>query len=394
MHKYKFIKLGEEGFAPIIVSIIIIIVLSLLTIGFIYLAESSQKTALNSQLSNDAYYAAESGINDAIEAIANGYVGPKTNCGPLSDSQGQGNNNGVQYLDNNYVDKPYVYYSCLLINSTPSSLQYSSIGQNQPSVVLLSTINAKTKKPESPKFIEFSWQPSPQSENSPYTFAPNGYYAQCSVYSGVSGPCFPPSNQWVTAGKPITGVLRIALTPLINSKPLPTNTATTLTAFLYPDPSSDSNTNSPQFLRNNAVTYSKDTIGVNSGMVLSGNCNNGNQGTYAPDACNVVIDLSQAHTDGYILSMRSIYLNSQVTIQAFSANGNLLEFKNSQTVIDSTGDDHGVLRRIQVRIPTLNDTGFPAYDLASGNTICKDLSAWPTNITTGNPGGVDSSCSL
>ncbi|MGH7234477.1 MAG: PilX N-terminal domain-containing pilus assembly protein, partial [Candidatus Saccharimonadales bacterium] len=71
-------KLGEEGFAPIIVSIIIVIVLSLLTVGFVTLANNSAQNALNRQLSNNAYYAADSGVNDAIAAITHGYLKAKT----------------------------------------------------------------------------------------------------------------------------------------------------------------------------------------------------------------------------------------------------------------------------------------------------------------------------
>ena len=56
---------NEEGFASIVIALILIIVLSLLTIGFAQLARREQQTALSKQLANQAQYAAESGINDA-----------------------------------------------------------------------------------------------------------------------------------------------------------------------------------------------------------------------------------------------------------------------------------------------------------------------------------------
>src|SRR5882724_3022558 len=63
----------EAGFAALIIGIILVLILGLLTIGFAQLVRHEQSSALDKQLSSQAYYAAESGVNDAYHAIQ-GYL--------------------------------------------------------------------------------------------------------------------------------------------------------------------------------------------------------------------------------------------------------------------------------------------------------------------------------
>ena len=375
----KHNKLGDDGFAPIIVSIIIVIVLSLLTLSFVALANNSAKNALNRQLSNNAYYAADSGINDAIAAISSGFHSAKTSCNPIP----------VTDLNNNQVNGPQDIYSCLLIDPTPSSLQYTTVSETQPTVALISTINPTTNNPEAPAYFIFSWEPSPQVESPPYVFTPVNYFPKCTAAGSINGACLYPGSTWSIASKPITGILRTALTPIASSWQLPTNTSTTYTAFLYPQSGDGQLT--PNSV-NNAPPYSSNTIGINGGVSVSGNCSSASNQPYE---CAVKIPISNAATSGFILSMESLYTDSRVKIEAFDSLGNRLMFKNAQIMIDSTGNDHGVQRRIQVRISSINYTGFSAYDIASSNSFCKDLYAYPMNLATGNPGSaVSPSCGL
>ena len=384
----KHKKLPQDGFAALLVSIIMVIVLGLLTVGFINLVNSSKENALNRQLNNDAYYAAESGVNDAINAIEHGYNQKKTNCNPVPNTDPY-----YAYLGNNNVNGPQDKYSCLLINPQPDDLQYSSVDANQPIVAILSTVDS-SYNPSNAGSIEISWEPSPQT-NPPYYFADTRReHFPCT--RSITGPCLPPQSSWISrTGHPLTGILRLSLTPLYQGAPLPTDTSTTYTAFLYP--------------WQGVATHSIDAtywpsgphynIGQKSGVVLSGDCKSSN----VPDACSVSLDLSKSEIcgtgcEGYLMTLRSLYLPSQVTIQAYKNSGHgvgsQLLFNNGQTLIDSTGYDHGVYKRIQVRIPSMNYAGLPGYDMASVNTICKDLVAFPGNSSTNNPGSASSSCGL
>ena len=355
--KHKQTKINDAGFAPIIVSMVIVIVLSLLTLGFVAVINKNQNNALTLQLNNDAYYAAESGINDAVQAINSGYHQAKTSCGP---------DLAYSYLSNNQVNGPNDIYSCLLINPTPASLQYSSVQFAQPTVAILSTVYPNGA-PTKPTILDFFWQPSALAASSPYNFANSNCPSGCS---------FPPEAQWQ-----YPGVLRLSLTPLSSSgAALGVNdTSTTYTAFLYPSTAS-----------NNQKTYNNGVnSGAKSGNIVSGSCANGN----SPEACSFVLHIGAANINGYVMALESLYLDSQVTVEAFHGSTQL-NFINAQTLIDSTGNDRGVLKRIQVRVAGINDSGFPAFNLAAGNTICKDIQAFPTNLSTSNPGNVTSSCGL
>ena len=376
---------NDNGFAPLIITVIVVIILSLLTVGFISLMSNNQKNSLNQQLNNDAYYAAETGVNDAIKAIDSGYTSSKLTCGPLASSGSS--QPGQQYLENNIVNGPNDKYSCLLINPAPSSLQYSSIGLNQPTVVAISAIN-NSHIPTNIGSIEISWQPSPQAASSPYTFAPYSWLQTCPQ---TTGPCLPPQTSWMEGSNPITGILRAALTPLYTGS-LPTDTSSTYTAFLYPSvPETPSSVQSIA----SGPAYGPSTIGSNAGEVIGGLCQNGGNSSGMPDACNVSIDVSSANTSAFLLSLRSIYNRTQVTIQVFDQYHNPLMIQGAQTMIDSTGYSHGVLRRIQVRVPRMSDTGFPAFDLETTNKLCKDISTYPQNLSTGNAGNTqDPNCKL
>jgi hypothetical protein len=71
----------QDGFVSIVVSMIIMVVLSLITLGFARLMNREQRQALDRQLSSQAFYAAESGVNDVI----NNPIGNTNTCAAQSD---------------------------------------------------------------------------------------------------------------------------------------------------------------------------------------------------------------------------------------------------------------------------------------------------------------------
>ena len=121
---------NQNGFAALVVALIIIIVLSLITVGFAQLMRNDQAAALSKQLSSQAYYAAESGVNDAYEAYINGFNVPKTNCNSTVSGQGS------QYLNNlNVNTTTNTGVTCLLMNPDPPNVIIGDIQNNRPVVV-------------------------------------------------------------------------------------------------------------------------------------------------------------------------------------------------------------------------------------------------------------------
>ena len=130
-------NLNERGFASIVIALVLITILALITIGFAQLARREQRSALDKQLANQAYYAAETGINDTIKSLpaiaaAGDSVDPKKclDTSKFSMNSTLNQTNGV-------------YYTCVLVDLKPPNIQYKNVA------------------PESERYINFSTEPSP-----------------------------------------------------------------------------------------------------------------------------------------------------------------------------------------------------------------------------------------
>src|SRR5262245_1378660 len=120
MSTFKLAK-NQKGMVSILVTMVIMIVVSLIVLGFAKIIRREERQSLDRQLSTQAFYAAESGINDAVKKISddiknNVTVPTKTSCDPDN-----------HYTTSNQLDGTTITYSCLLIDPTPNTLEYSSI---------------------------------------------------------------------------------------------------------------------------------------------------------------------------------------------------------------------------------------------------------------------------
>jgi Tfp pilus assembly protein PilX len=115
----NMISKKQNGFVSIITVITISVLLSLLTLSFVQIINRSQRQTLDSQLSTQANYAAETGINDAIRAILNnpGAIPQEdTNCDPTPAAPGIDANVNKSVGDNTNGGAE-VEYTCQLISS-------------------------------------------------------------------------------------------------------------------------------------------------------------------------------------------------------------------------------------------------------------------------------------
>ena len=118
------INKNESGLASIVIAVLIIIILSTLVLGFLQIIRREGRKSLDRQLSSQAFYAAESGVNDAAKAISQqNYTGNKITCAPLTSGPPAitGPDSNVLSNTNN------VKYTCLLIDQKPGSLAYKGI---------------------------------------------------------------------------------------------------------------------------------------------------------------------------------------------------------------------------------------------------------------------------
>ena len=131
----------ESGYAAFAVTLLIMIIMSLITLGFANNARTEQATALNNQLSEAAYYAAESGINTAYSQITATLQQTSLSSGSFMNIIPQTNNcTKDEYNQYLYITQPSslpssnqlssnTSYSCLLVNPNPLDLEYMPILQ-------------------------------------------------------------------------------------------------------------------------------------------------------------------------------------------------------------------------------------------------------------------------
>ncbi len=333
----------ESGLVSIIVTMIIMIVLSITVIGFAQISRREQRQTLDRQLSTGAYYAAESGINDAIKLIQAGTLTSDiTDCndGTFSATRSLGGPTS---------------YSCLLVSQSPTSLEYGAVSTDKSQIVNLNSSSSPIKK------VTVSWQ----DKNGTASNFNTGY------------PNFPKASDWTWD----MGVVEVSLTPVgaptdFSRSNLINNT---LVAYLYPSDNNDGT---------NDITLASGPSA--QGTIKEVKCNGG--GT--PKKCTANLTLPTASSK-FIMRVKAIYKTAATTISAQDASNNQLKLVGAQAVIDSTGKANDVLRRVQVRVPLGKEYNYPEYVLDSADSICKRLKVYPGGGSVDDPSTpADPACAI
>lgn len=369
----KLIK-REEGLVAITTTLVIMIIMTLIITSFALVVGREQRQSLDRQLSTQAFYAAESGVQDAINALRAGAISNNidkcTELGSFEDVLGSA---GIEY-DNNVSSSSEidnVSYSCVLINRTPGELKYDVLEPGKGTYL----IAVKSTDGNPINNIRFSWQNTVEAGNVD-EFEANG------------GAMTFPQSETLKTGMPRVTIIPGAFTN-------DTVKTATRTLFMYPragsggDPA-DYNLADP----------------ANSGDIVSGNCNTAKPSD-APFNCNVdVIPVGVSNV--YFLAIKPLYRPITLQIDPFVGETNRT-IEGAQAIVDVTGKAEDVLRRIQVRVPytspivpsTLGSL-LPMSGIETTNSICKQFEVnsaryrnlctvgtliEPTNQTLDNPTG-------
>ncbi|HSW79188.1 MAG TPA: hypothetical protein VLG47_00240 [Candidatus Saccharimonadales bacterium] len=340
----------SRGMASILITMVTMIVVTLIVLGFATISRREQGNTLDKQLSTQAFYAAESAVNDARKVIdaavaASQPIPGKTSCNTNSDGAGYTPNfpipapgtSGVVLDSTNNVS-----YTCLLVDPTPSALTQDGVGDNAWVVPVNSTSPFDT--------IKIQWAPSPAvTSGNPVSDCTD----TLDTFDAASGS----SNDYSCG----YGVLRMDLVP--TSGPLTGGQTGSLmtsqmTAFFQPLSVAGTGT----------LAYAPANIG--KANVRDAVCS---LGSY--NICTATI--TGLSGTSYTLKINSLYKNSNVTVTALSGGSPIAT--NGQVLVDATGNANGVLRRIQVRLPTSSISGvIPRYAIQSNDSICKRFYVTPS----------------
>lgn len=364
----------DQGVVAIIITVVVMLVLTLIIITFARVARREQRQALDRQLNTQAFYAAESGINDAIEELKDPTSpyrnNEKNDCNPLPNASNQ--------LDG---ATGAIAYSCVLIDPTPISFQLSSLSPGESKVFKIEREGGGNVSQ-----ISIYWQDSNENERFDGCPGNNNYRT------------FPTTWSTDTCGP---GMLRADMIRIPNgnfSRTQLTNEA--FTSFMVPTRRSGGNA----YTGTGAIS-------------LTGNQGFGNQGVVSPAACpayntgtgvittpntptrprHCVVRITNLNAPRFYLRLSSLYKAASVEICTpdCGSNATVAFASGSQAKVDATGRVSDVLRRVQVYVDS-TDSGpfpFPLNAVESGEAICKRFSDAPPAFLSGDT-GLSGSCAV
>lgn len=346
-------KQSQSGMASILVTMVLMVVMSLIVLGFAQVSRNNQRSALDSQLSKQAYYAAESGVNDYAKVIRKYLTDTpnnpdltqltKSTCSPT------GSGNIYSGIKTNLLNgSSDVQYTCVLVTANPTSLNYGSINSSSHVIPINSTTPINN--------LKIDWQ------------SPSNSVSNCPSVASIGQ--FPATANWNCS----FGILRIDLVPTTGSLSLSGLQATNMTAFLVPT------TNGSGSVKYNTGVANQYGSTANQGAIMAAKCTN-NIG-----CTTTITDLGGTN---YYLRVSSVYRDSSIQVAGFNLSNpsSNLQLLGAQVLIDATGKAQDILRRVQVRIPINATAASNSFDnaITTSQSLCKQYDIAP-NYFTNNTG--------
>lgn len=330
---------NQDGLVAIVVTLLIITILGLTAVSFSKLITREARQTLDRQLSSQAFYAAESAVNEARQdiqtklAAGNVSAAARTSCSQVT-----------------YDAATNTGYTCLLVTLDPPTIEADPV----------SVADTKVFPLFPPAGGGYYNQLNIEWANSGSNFA-NYVTTNLGDYppANCSAPCSPwPADRF--------GVLRVDLIPIDNEtvgSPAALNTRDELFArirsfFLYPYDTSAS------------LAFGS----IQTGRTYGADCDN--------QKCRVSITglTSDASISGYYIRLRAVYKPLSISISGSTNLQPVARFINAQAEIDATGRSQDLLRRIRVRVAISSVLDNTDFVLQTAGDICKRLLVEP-NLT-------------
>lgn len=331
----------QRGMVSFMITLIMMIVISLIVVGFAQVSNRNRREALDRQLSMQAFYAAESGINDAVTKIQAALLTgqPVTQQTSCADST---------YQASSIVTDGSVGYTCVLVDTNVASIS-TNAGTGRSAVVPINMVD-KDGNPQTAGSLSFAWSP-------PDGLASNGTTG-CHATSGT----FPVNDNTYSC---TFGLLRV---DIFKSQGVPMSAAafadSTMTFYLQP------------MVGSPAGTYPLSGFGgALKAAVVSARYD------AVSKMYNARINFSGgAQAQNYYLRISTLYRDAaHVLIDGTNSAGTNSYFADAQALVDVTGKAQDVLRRVQVTVPLQRYDGslIPSGGVQSSTGVCKRFAIYP-----------------
>ncbi len=317
----------QRGLVSFMVTLIMMIVITLIVIGFTQVTIRSRGEALDRQLSEQAFYAAESGVNQVVNAIktSSGTVTPQPSC------------SGGGYTAAPIGSAPNAAVTCIIVDPVVDDIRFAA---NQQSSTVLKI------EPEPANLTEL-----------------NIKWATASGVSDDINNCGDYTNPMGALPKTIDadcgfGLLRLDLMHHV---------------------SGNDNVGVGEDLADSTVTYFfKPTLGGGVATTLSTGtpkANISNADCFNLEkmcTISIPIDPVTLSNQKFYARISTYYRDTQLVVIDGKSSLVNASFKDVQVLIDSTGKAADVLRRVQARYPTgITHSMVPPASLGSEVKICK-----------------------
>lgn len=333
----------ERGLVSFMITLIMMMVITLIVIGFTQVVNRNRRITLDRQLSAQAFYAAESGINDVVKQIkTDGYtVQSQTNC-----TSGYYASKLVYKL--NSGTSTDVAYTCVLVNPVvPDIRTQASAAESKVVDIEPSDANSTNLTPIE---LTFTWSAATGASS----LSPAG----CVASAGQ----FVPSASYNCP----YGLLRVDLMQYT-----PGGTATTASGL-----NSSTATFFMQPLSSSPGSYSFNNFGAQKANIVGAVCNTATN----PGRCTATLSLgASARSQYYFARITALYKDAPLVIIDSRDVSKNAWFKNQQAQIDVTGRAQDVLKRIQARVElnSKDTSNLPLGGIQSSGAVCKRFTNAP-----------------
>lgn len=370
------LKHTEHGFVSLFTVIFFMLLITVLTVGFLRIMAIEQRQAIDNDLTSSALAAAESGVEDGKRALlayynestdatlrsdlAAAFASDNTSCDSLTGLPSVQTAIGItgQTVGGTGLNQGY---TCL--NVKLNSPDYIGSSQaNQSEIFPLRGVSAFDT-------VLMSWHLLSESVGAEGDGQPNALVSLADQSSLL--PQVGASQSWSSNGYP--AYLRVQLFGHPNGSFTRADlSGLSRTVFLAPV--------------NNAVPSTIDLAAVDQGAPnINVQCGNdfSQYGTYL---CTARLQLPAGGDNNYYLRVTPIYGATHFKAQLYdSSSGNTVDLQDVQPIIDVTGRAADVYRRVQTRVRINAITGLPEFSLESANTVCKNMSVGDGSAASSQP---------
>jgi len=320
------------------------------------LEETRQST--DDDLTTRAFYAAESGFEDAKRAVRQFIKSPTTSSislrGDSCDHATDANAPNAYTPELSSSDEFDSKYTCQLIDITPPNYEVElGVGESKQ-------INLLAENNQVIRTVTVEWHLNEDTPDGDGLTPP---------LRNSSDTSLPIVSDWNLAGIKYPAMLR---------------------AHIFSYPSGAGGISRANLANTSDVAFLNPINGLGSGNIAYSSAGDVTHDVYNASCdnsstdyvCSISYNIDST-SRSHVLRLSTLYAPTHVRVSLYDGTGTLISFQGSQAIIDVTGQAGDVYRRIETRVD-LNDTFanlIPDNALLSADDICK-------NLVVGNVGSV------